>query len=147
MKHLFYLTLFSCCALLNSCSGDNIEIDDADAFIGVYSVSVIENVVWGSGSGTINDNGMIRITKLSANRVQINGYINTQAEISGTYIFLEGNTNSDNTGQYLTTSYGKGTLNGNILTFTANQTGQLASNGILYPYRNTSYFTAIRKSL
>ena len=145
MKHLFYFVLFLCFALLNSCSNDNTEIDDADAFVGVYSVSVIENVVWGSGSGTINDNGMIRITKLSANRVQINGYIDTQAEISGTYIFLEGGKYSDSSG-YFTTSYGRGTLDGNVLTFTANQTGQLASNGVLYPYRNTSYFTAIRKT-
>ena len=143
-KPLFYFVSFFCFALLNSCSTNNIEIDDADAFVGVYSVSVIENIIWGGSSGTINDNGTFRITKLSANRVQIEGYISTQAEVSGTSIFLEGGRYSDNTG-YFTTSYGTGILDGNVLTFTANQSGQLAENGVLYPYRNTSYFTAIRK--
>ena len=152
LKHFFYFTLFFCFTLLNSCSENNIgisenniSIDDADAFVGVYSVSIVENIIWGNSSGTINDNGTIRITKLSANRVQIDGYISTQAEISGTSIFLKGSTYSDDTG-YFTTSYGTGTLNKNILTFTAYQTGQLASNGTLYPYRNTSYFTATRNS-
>ena len=130
---------------ITSCSKSGLDTDDADAFVGTYNVSVVENVVWGYDSGTINDNGTFIITKLSANRVQVTGYITTQGEVTGSQLYLEGGNYSDSSG-YFSTSYGVGTLVGNVLTFTANQTGQLASNGILYPYRNTSYFTAIKQS-
>lgn len=141
---LLFFTLLWGFSVLTSCS--ELETTDAaDAFVGSYNVSVVENVVWGYDSGTINDNGMFVITKLSANRIQVRGYISTEGEVVGSSVYLEGSSSSDSAG-YLTTSYGVGTLNGNVLTFTANQTGQLASNGVLYPFRNTSYFTAIKQN-
>ena len=144
MKKYFYLTL-NCSLILNSCSEEKVNQDAADAFVGEYSVSVIEYVTWGASSGTLNNNATIVITKISANSVQISGYINTRGEISGNSIYMEGGRDSDGAG-FLTTSYGVGELCDKILTFTAYQTGQLASNGILYPYRNTSYFTAIKQN-
>ena len=113
--------------------------------MGTYNVSVVENVVWGYDSGTLNDNGTFVISKLSANRIQVRGYISTEGEVVGSMVYFEGSKSSDSEG-YFTTSYGPGTLSGNVLTFTANQTGQLASNGVLYPYRNSSYFTAIKRN-
>ncbi|HIS23447.1 MAG TPA: hypothetical protein IAC09_08415 [Candidatus Cryptobacteroides intestinipullorum] len=145
MKHSFsfFLAALSL-TLLSSCT--KVESDDpADDFVGTYNVSVIENVVWGYDSGTLNDNGTFIISKLSANRVQVRGYISTEGEVVGSMVYFEGSKSSDSEG-YFTTSYGPGTLSGNVLTFTANQTGQLASNGVLYPYRNTSYFTAIKQN-
>lgn len=141
---LIFLTLLWSVTSFNSCS--KMELPDAaDAFVGTYNVSVVENVVWGYDSGTLNDNGMFVITKLSANRIQVRGYISTEGEVVGSSVYFEGSSSSDSSG-YLTTSYGVGTLTGNVLTFTANQTGKLASSGVLYPFRNTSYFTAIKQN-
>lgn len=144
MKQFLSIFSIACILLFTSCSKGTLGVDDADAFVGNYSVSVIENVVWGYDSGTLNDNGTFVITKLSANRVQVRGYIWAEGEVVGASLYLEGSSSSDSAG-YFTTSYGVGNLNGNVLTFTANQTGQLASNGVMYPYRNTSYFTAIKQ--
>lgn len=141
---LIFLTLLWSVTSFSSCSKME-SPDAADAFVGTYNVSVVENVVWGYDSGTLNDNGMFVITKLSANRIQVRGYISTEGEVVGSSVYFEGSSSSDSAG-YLTTSYGVGTLTGNVLTFTANQTGQLASNGVLYPFRNTSYFTAIKQN-
>ena len=141
---VFYLFILAGAILLNSCS--KIESDDAATFVGTYNVSVIENVVWGNDSGTLNDNGTIVRSKLSANRVSVRGYISTEGKVNGSSLFLEGTSFSDSYG-YLTVSFGEGTLSGNVLTFSAVQTGQLSttSNGTRYPFRNVSYFTAIKQ--
>ena len=141
MKKIFYLFLVTTLLSLTSCSNNG--MDDADAFVGYYTLSVIEDVVLGNDKGTLNDNGVIMITKISENKVKITGYITSEGEVSGSLLYIKGGYYSDESG-YFTTSYGKGKLDGNILTFTANQTGQLKYNGIYYPYRNSSYFTAIK---
>ena len=117
--------------------------DPADAFVGEYNVSVVENVVWGGDSGTINDNGVIYIYKVSSDRIRVRGYIATEGSVVGNSVYFEGTNSSDSSG-YITTSFGVGNLNGNVLTFTANQTGQLAYNGVMFPYRGTASFTAIK---
>lgn len=142
MKKIFYLVLISFSFIVTSCS-ENGGIDDADAFVGNYTLSVVEDVVWGNVAGSINDNGFLTISKISENKVKINGYIVAEGEVIGKYLYIKGDNYSDSYG-YFSTSYGEGKLKGNVLTFTAYQTGQLADNGILYPYRNTSYFTAIK---
>lgn len=118
--------------------------DAADAFVGVYSVSVTEHVIWGYDSGTITDTGTMSISKESATRVKIDGYISTYGEISGNILYMEGGKSSSAEG-YLTTTYSPATLTGNVLTFTANQSGQLASNGTLYPFRSSGSFSAIKQ--
>lgn len=138
MKHLAYIFILLGTCLLMSCSKEDFV---TNSFIGTYSISVIQNVVWGNDSGTINDNGTLHITMISNNKVQLKGYITTQGVIRGKALYLEGNKVSDKEGN-ITTSYGVATLDGNILTFTAYQTGELSG----YSYRNTSYFTAIKQN-
>ena len=118
---------------------------DADAFVGTYRVTIIENVIWGGDSGTLNDNGTIKIEKISANKVQIiSKFIYEQADVVGNIIYIPGDTFSDSAGYY-TRSYSSGILTGNILTFTRYDTGKLAYYGVLYPYRSTAQFTAIKQ--
>lgn len=136
------LSIIQAILLVSSCS--KMSPDSADAFVGIYSASVIENVVWGYDSGTINDNGTLFITKLSANRVKVSGFLSTEGEVVGSYVYFEGESSYDSTG-HLTISYSQGILSGNVLTFTVNMTGELASNGVLYPFRSTGYFTAIKQ--
>ena len=131
------LSIFSCSKMASE--------DSADAFVGEYNVSVVENVVWGSDSGTFNDNGVIYISKVSSDRIRVCGYITTEGSVVGSSVYFEGTSSSDSSG-YITTSFGVGNLSGNVLTFTANQTGQLAYNGVMYPFRCTASFTAIKQN-
>lgn len=39
--------------------------DDADAFIGTYSIDITQHVKWGGDSGTLHNSGTLTITKLS----------------------------------------------------------------------------------
>ena len=75
--------------LLVSCDPDPMAGDDAYDFIGVYKVSVIEHVVWGASSGTLNDTGTLTITRIDKNRVQTNGYFRTQGEVVGNIVYFE----------------------------------------------------------
>ena len=128
-----------------SCSGTLINVDDADAFVGTYNVSVVEQVVWGNDSGTLTNTGTLIITKISANRVQTSGFFRTQGEVTGKTVYFEAMHTSDSEG-YTDDVFGPGTLNGNVLTVTGNSTGQLRYNGILYPYRRTASITAIKQN-
>lgn len=142
-KYLAFCSVIISLLSVVSCSKMASE-DPADAFVGKYNVSVVENIVWGGDSGTINDNGVIYIYKVSSNRIRVSGYIDTEGSVVGSSVYFESRYSSDSSG-YITTSFGVGILSGNVLTFTANQTGQLAYNGVMYPYRSTGSFTAIKK--
>lgn len=132
-------------AMFISCSKEPVKSDDADAYVGTYSVSIIENVVWGTDSGTLNDNYTMRIEKISSNKVKlISDFIYEQADVVGNIIYIPGDSFSDSSGYY-TRSYSQGVLSGNVLTVTRYHTGQLASYGVLYPYRSTALITAIKK--
>ena len=41
--------------------------------------------------------------------------------------------------------FGTGTLNGNVLTFTCTTSGQLAYQGVMYPYYSNAQMTCIRQ--
>ena len=148
MKHIrFYVAAFFCCLFIISCS-DKIDVisDDADAFVGTYSISIVEHVVWGNDSGTLNDNGTLIIEKVSANKVKlISEFIYETADVVGSMIYIPGDTFSDSAGYY-TRSYSNGMLNGHIITVTRYHTGKLASYGVLYPYRSTAQITAVKLS-
>ena len=146
MRRLLYLFFASVVlTTLVSCSKEFAKAEDADAFVGTYRVTIVENVVWGGDSGTLNDNGTLRLEKISANKVQIiSNFIYEQADVAGNMIYIPGDTFSDSAGYY-TRSYSSGILSGNVLTFTRYHTGQLASYGVLYPYRSTAQFTAIKQ--
>ena len=126
-----------------SCSPESLK-DDADDFIGTYKASVIENVRWGADSGTLTPTGTFFISKVSATRVKVSGYIDTYGEVNGKTVYFESMYNSDSEG-YITTVFQQGILNGNVLTFSTTSTGQLKYNGTMYPYSATSSWTAIKQ--
>ena len=134
------LTLFAVFCVFSSCVFD----DDADAFVGTYNVSVIENIRWGNDSGTTTPTGSFMISKVSASKVKVSGFIDTYGEVSGQTIFFESVFDSASEGS-LTTVFQPGFLNGNVLTFSSTSTGQLKYNGRLYPYSSTGSWTAIKQ--
>jgi len=127
-------------AFATSCS----KIDNAEEFVGTYNVSTVEHVTWGNDSGSLTDTGVLTITKVSKNRVRTSGYFSTEGEISGNNVYFESMSASDSYG-HTTTVFGTGTLNGNVLSFTCTSSGQLAYNGVMYPYYSTAQMTCIRQ--
>ncbi len=127
-------------AVATSCTKDG----NADAFVGTYNVSTVENVTWGNDSGSLTDTGVLTIVKVSKNRVRTSGYFSTEGEVNGNNVYFESMSASDSYG-HTTTVFGTGTLNGNVLFFTCTSSGQLAYNGVLYPYYSTAQMTCIRQ--
>ena len=127
-------------AFATSCS----KMDNAEDFVGTYKVSTVEHVTWGNDSGSLTDTGVLTITKVSKNRVRTSSYFSTEGEISGNNVYFESISASDSYG-HTTTVFDKGTLNGNVLSFTCTSSGQLAYNGVLYPYYSTAQMTCIRQ--
>ena len=140
MKKCFIGVVALLMMVITSCSKE----DEADAFLGTYSVSTIDNVTWGGSSGTLTDNGTMTITKLSSNRVQLSGYISTFGEVVGKNLYLESTTSSSSSGS-LTFVFGTGTLNGNVLIFSTTTTGRMIYNGVYYPYNSIAQHTCIRQ--
>ena len=143
-KKEFAFLLLAVGLLFSSCSGTLNKEDEADAFVGTWSVSVVEDVVWGASSGTLTDTGTLFITKISANRVQTGGYFRTEGEVVGNVVYFEAMHSSDYAG-YIDSVFGPATLSGNVITVTGNSTGQLKDNGKAYPYRRTAKMTLIRQ--
>lgn len=140
MKKLIIVLCALFLASMTSCSKDG----NAEAFVGTYSVSTVEQVTWGNDSGTLTDTGVLSITKISKNRVKTSGYFSTEGEISGNNVYFESISASDSYGN-TTTVFGTGSLNGNVLTFTCTSSGQLAYHGVLYPYYSNAQMTCIRQ--
>ncbi len=130
----------TCLFIGSSCTKEN----NADAFVGIYNVSVVENVTWGNSSGTLTDSGVLSITKVSGSRVKLSGFISTYGEVTGSSIYLESSTASDASGT-ITTVFGTGILSGNVLSLSATSTGQLKSNGVFYPFTSFDRFTCIKQ--
>ena len=140
MKKLLLLSFMVLLIVASSCT----KTGNADAFVGHYSVSTIENVTWGNDSGTLTDNGTFSITKVSSTRIQVSGYLNTFGEVVGNSLYLESYTTSDSYGS-LTIVFGTGVLNGNVLTLPSTTTGQLKYNGVPYPYHASTQMTCIKQ--
>ena len=141
MKHIFRIMVLSLCVAMNTaCSKE----DDADAFVGTYSVSTIENATWGGWSGTLTDNGSLLITKVSNNRVRTSGYFNTFGSVVGNCLYLESYTSSDSSGS-LTIVFGTGILNGTVITLSSSTSGSLKYQGVSYPFHSTSSHTCIKQ--
>ena len=133
--------MLSICVVLNTaCTKE----DDADAFVGTYSVSTIENATWGGFSTTLTDNGTLRITKVSDNRVHVSGYFNTYGSAVGNCLYLESYTTSDSSGS-LTIVFGTASLNGTVITLSSTTSGSLKYQGISYPFHATSRHTCIKQ--
>lgn len=133
------LTILACSKEVNGFSEG-----DADRFVGTYSISVTEQVVWGGDSGTITNTGVLIITKVSDTQVHATGFFNDIGEVANSAIYFESIKSSDSAG-YMTTTFGPATLSGNVLTMTATSNGKLASNGVLYPFRSTQQITGIKR--
>ena len=126
-KYILGILLLVCVGLNTACTGIETyggDDDDADAFVGTYTVSTIENVTWGGSSGTIMDEGILRIYKLSANRVKVSGYFNTYGNVIGSGIYLDSYTSTDYSGTS-TIVFSAGALNSNVLTLTSTMNGVL----------------------
>ena len=140
-KHILIFVAIISLAIINvACSEQN----DADNFVGTYSVSTVQNVTWGNASATLTDYGVFRITKISSSRVQVSGYFNTTGKVVGSNIYLKSYTDSDANGTS-TIDFGTGTLNGNVLTITSTQSGQLGGNGVYYFFHSTGNHTCVRQ--
>jgi len=140
-KHILIFVAIISLAIINvACSEQN----DADNFVGTYSVSTVQNVTWGNASATLTDYGVFRITKISSSRVQVSGYFNTTGKVVGSNIYLKSYTDSDANGTS-TIDFGTGTLNGNVLTITSTQSGQLGENGVYYLFHSTGNHTCVRQ--
>lgn len=140
MKKLIIALCVLFLAFMTSCS----KKDNAEDFVGRYNVSTIEHVTWGNDSGSVTDAGVLAITKISKNRVKTSGYFSTEGEINGNNVYFESMSASDSYG-HTTTVFGTGTLNGNVLTFTCTTSGQLAYQGVMYPYYSNAQMTCIRQ--
>ena len=125
--------------VITSCS----KTYNADAFVGRYSVSTVENATWGSWSGTLTDNGTMTITAISSNKIQTSGYFNTTGRVVGTKLYLESKTTTDSSGT-LTIDFGTGVLDGDVLSLTSTMSGQLRDHGVLYPFYSTARHTCIK---
>lgn len=145
MKRFIFKELLVIILIVSNIACVKEKSGDADAFVGTYNVSTIENVVWGSGSGTLADNGILYISKISSTRVKASGYFNTEGEVVGKSLYLNSKTDSDPSFGTITTSFSEGILNGNVLTISTVSSGQLGENGVLYPYRATAQHTCIKQ--
>lgn len=142
MKDLKYLIVFFVVSILiASCSPDQGDYN-VEEFIGTYSVSVTEQMTLGNNSVMTTDSGILTISKISANSVQLSGYISTTGSVLGSMLYLNPSKTSDSSGNIIT--YSPAILNGNILTFTANQSGQIAYYGTMYSCHSTWIYTAIK---
>ena len=141
MKGLQLLVPLFMVVLISSCTKNDYE--DANKFVGTYSVSATEFVTWGGSSGTLSNSGILSITKISRNRVQTRGFFSTQGTVSGTSLYLEGFNTSDESG-YIAYSFSSAVLSGNVITLTMYGTGKLGENGYYYPFRLSSNITAVR---
>ena len=140
---LFSVALMVALFMGSSCNPESLK-DDADDFVGTYNASVVENVRWGSDSGSLTSTGTFFISKVSATRVKASGYINTYGEVNGKTIYFESMTNTGSDGT-ITTVFQQGIMNGSVLTFSTTSGGQLKYNGKMYPYSATSSWTCIRQ--
>lgn len=138
------MTIGSLTILACSKEKNDFSEGDADRFVGTYSISVTEQVVWGGDSGTITNTGVLTITKVSDTQVRATGFFNDIGEVANSAIYFESIKGSDSAG-YMTTTFGPATLSGNVLTMTATSNGKLASNGVLYPFRSTQQITGIKR--
>lgn len=141
MKHIFTIIALTLCVVLNTaCTKE----DDADAYVGKYSVSATSTSTWGGMSHTSAYSGTMYITKVSANRVQTSGWFNTYGEVIGNAIYLESCSTNDSE-MSVTNVFGVGVLNGNVLTFSCTTSGRMDINGTWYSYYSSSQHTCIKQ--
>ena len=136
---LVLLTLLSL-HFFSSCSKE----DPADNFVGTYFVRAVGNVVWGNSSGVVTDSGYLSISKVSADRVQTDGFLSVSGNVSGNTVYFE-STFETKGNAYLTTTFEPATKKSDVFYLSCEITGQLPSGGRLYPYNEKTKMTLKRK--
>lgn len=116
-----------------------VEPDDADKFVGTWSLALTSDVRWGYDRGVISENGTIHIQKKSANEVWVTGYYNTTATASGNNLYLKQFTAQDQTGS-LTYTFGAWTLSGSQMSVSISDSGYIGGynfscNAVGYAYK------------
>ena len=138
------MVLTTVAVLLVSCSG-GLNGDPADEFVGIYKVTVYAQVKWGGDEGSFVDHGTLYMIKVSPNKVKISGFFSTYGTIaSGSWIVFDDVHTSDSEG-YIDERYNVAKLKNNVLQFTSLGTGQLKYNGVLYPWKRLSEYTAVKQ--
>ena len=120
------------------------EPDPSDAFVGEYTTVDNYYVRWGGDNKSSTLTSKFMLTKLSANQVKMIGEWTTTGTVTGNTIRLDPSPYSDSDG-YVNYTFGVGTLNGNILTFTYTGTGSRRfTNGVAYPWETSGNVTATK---
>lgn len=123
LKKLFFAAM--AVVMLAACGGKN-EVDQRDAFVGVYAYTATGSVDFQAGffqvNLPLNETGTFTIRKEGdGDKVVIEGYNNPiNATVSGNQLILESNTWQSTSGGIvfdLTFTYGKATLSENQLTW------------------------------
>ncbi len=136
------LTLICAALCLTSCAG--LLEDEADAFVGTYSVSAYKTMYWGGDYGSLAKSGTLVISKISSERVEASGFFSASGNVVGGSVYFESSSEYYTNGEYINTSYSAATLSGNLLSVTITDTGQAMYNGRLYPFNNTTRISARR---
>ena len=127
--------LLSVMLALASCgsSARTVAVDPADRFVGYYSFMDYYNSVLGGSSQMLASEGSVRIVKISANEVQMNGYWNTTGVVTGNTVYFADDIQS-NAGGHLRYTFSKATLSGGVLSFSYSGTGILKIKGVDCPW-------------
>ena len=121
MKKILFILAALLTVTFTSCDKD----DERDKFEGTYRIELSGSVTYDDYTHTtipIHDVGSITITKASlfGNVVNVSGYFNAEATISGNRIQIGAETISKEMGNKVVTYtyyHREGTLNGNTITF------------------------------
>lgn len=140
MNRLKFFAVILLSALISSCSGKLDSSDNIEQFVGKYSVTITQNVVWGGSSSTLTDSGTMTIQR-SGSGVKVTGFISTTGRVIGNTLYLDTTTSSDSNGT-ITTTFSSAMLMANMLRITGHSSGQLKYNGRMYAYSSTDNITA-----
>lgn len=137
MKKLFLLFIASAMMLVSCTKEEESIMDD---LVGSYSLIGSQYVTWGRDAGTLNVNSKILITPTGSNTFRVSGYYQTTGKVVGNMIYFDSYRSSDSSG-YMDIAISPTMLIGNTMNISDTSSGQLASNGVLYPY--TGRVTAV----
>lgn len=127
-------------ALALSCS----KRDDAQAFVGNYTVNIMESMTM-FGQTKINYyNGRLVISKVSPTRVKVSGYLNTYGDVNGNTIYLE--PTSDRTSDSsMDTVFEPGKLSFNVISFESMTVGQISNGRTTASMKAKGLWTAVKE--
>lgn len=143
MKRFFIAFLMAAVAVVASCTKE-VKVDPADQFVGDYQFVENYYVHWGSASYSSTLESKFRISKVSANEVQMTGAWNTIGTVHGDAVSFGVCPQSDSEG-YVNYTFGTANLVGNQLFFTYVGTGSVRyNNGVSYPWESSGNVIATK---